>query len=117
MEALAQHAQLWSQGLSVCGSPRILHYQHTRTTGKGGYSLQANVSGVSRTRVASFPGIHHHLVVSPTYMAVPHSGKLSWERTFANWDFANCLLLVPPKDATHPNFEKETFVLATKLEK
>ena len=49
MEAVAKHAKLWSQSLSVCRPPRILHHQHTTATGEGGYT----VSSVSSTYVAS----------------------------------------------------------------
>jgi len=53
---------------------------------------------------------------------IPHSEKLLLEKTFANWcknifavaDYS----LVPPKDATPPNFTEKTFVqIATKFTK
>ena len=36
------------------------------------------------------------------FQLIPHSGKLSWEITFLD------CLLVPPKDATPPNFMGKT---------
>ena len=57
-------------------------------------------------------------------LMLPFSGKLLWEKTFAKWwkknfaekTFADYLLM-PPKDATPPNFMEKNFANSHKTMK